>query len=105
MKEMKDSGKLAIKVDSDDDENEVELGSNRKQKRKTNNQAVGDKNQAISVFKEITDPEKLSKQKDLSHLFIGLDIVDDVSRGLRGFPRNIDRLTNQMVLLYKKMYP
>jgi len=41
----------------------------------------------------------------LSHLFYGLDIVDDVSRGLRGFPRNIDRLTNQMVLLYKKMYP
>ena len=59
----------------------------------------------MSVFKEITDPEKLAKQKDLSHLFIGLDIVDDVSRGLRGFPRNIDRLTNQMVVLYKKMYP
>ena len=59
----------------------------------------------MSVFKEITDPEKLAKQKDLSHLFIGLDIVDDVSRGLRGFPRTIDRLTNQMVVLYKKMYP
>ncbi len=38
-------------------------------------------------------------------MFIGLDIAEDVSRGLRGFPRNIDRLTNQMVVLYKKMYP
>lgn len=105
MKEMKESGRLAIKVDSDDDEFEAEHGSNRKTKKKTNIQTTGQLNPFMSVFKEITDPEKLAKQKDLSHLFIGLDIVDDVSRGLRGFPRNIDRLTNQMVVLYKKMYP
>lgn len=105
MKEMKESGKLAVKVDSDDDENEGDLGSNRKNRKKTNNQNTGGPDLPSSVFKEITDPEKLSKQKDLSHLFSGLDIVDDVSRGLRGFPRNIDRITNQMVVLYKKMYP
>lgn len=41
----------------------------------------------------------------MKHLFEDIDVIDDTSFGQRGFNRNIDRLSNQLIAFYKTRYP
>ena len=50
------------------------------------------------------DLEDLSVEK--AYLFSGLDTSanDDICRGMRGFNRNLDKLTQQLILWFKNSY-
>ena len=59
----------------------------------------------ISAFKPSDDPKELSDAKERNYLFQDLEVFDDISKGQRGYNRNIDRLSNQLIQYYKKNYP
>lgn len=62
MKEMKSSGKLNVKVDSDDDENqEADQSNAKKAKPRSNIVPVDVADRPISIFQATSDPEKLAK--------------------------------------------
>lgn len=54
----------------------------------------------VSIVKPITEPN-YDRSLAKAYLFENVDLVDDTSRGLRGFNRNIDRLGNQLIAFYK----
>ena len=58
-----------------------------------------------SICKPITEGTEFEKASQFKYLFNDVDIVEDVSLGLRGYNRNIERLSNQLIQWHKKTYP
>lgn len=92
--------------DSDDEE---EVSSPMKRVKATMKKALSLEFKSMlvyeSVFKPIEDPVQLEEISQHKYLFQEMEIFDDISKGQRGFNRNIARLGNQLIQFYKKNYP
>ena len=94
-----------IHFDSEDpDEEEVQKNKKRfHSKFNTGPQKVSAP-EYVSILQPINEPgydKSVSKQ----YLFQNIDLLDDTSKGERGFNRNIERLGNQLILFYKTSFP
>ncbi len=58
-----------------------------------------------SVFKPILDPDFVDISLGKKYAFNDFEVIDEVSMGQRGFNKNLDRLTNQLIAFYKKKFP
>ena len=58
-----------------------------------------------SICKPITEGTDFEKASKFKYLFADVDIAEDISLGLRGYNRNIDRLSNQLIVWYNRTYP
>lgn len=60
---------------------------------------------AKSICKPITEGADFEKSSKFKYLFNDVDVPDDTTLGLRGYNRNIDRLSNQLIQWCNKAYP
>ena len=99
------AGKLYQVVESEPDEAQEENGKPSKKKLQRKKVAEVETKVVQSICKPITEGMEFEKASQFKYLFNDVDIVEDVSLGLRGYNRNIDRLSNQLIQWHKKMYP
>lgn len=94
-----------IHFDSEDpDEEEVQKNKKRfHSKFNTGPQKVSAP-EYVSILQPINEPD-YDKSVSKQYLFQNIDLLDDTSKGERGFNRNIERLGNQLILFYKTSYP
>jgi hypothetical protein len=98
MKEMAENGTLNQKVDSDHEEFEDEDKKHSKallKKYTRQNPVVSQELKLIpSICKPLNDKPEIDIASQYKYLFADVEINDDISYGLRGYNRNIDRLSN-----------
>ena len=86
-----------IHFDSEDpDEEEVQKNKKRfHSKLNTGPQKVSAP-EYVSILQPINEPD-YDKSVSKQYLFQNIDLLDDTSKGERGFNRNIERLGNQLI--------
>jgi len=89
---MRLSGKLYFVVDSDREEADDDMKLKRRSQRR--NPTELDLKAVESICKPITEGADFEKASKFKYLFADVDIAEDISLGLRGYNRNIDRLSN-----------
>jgi len=98
MKEMAENGTLNQKVDSDhedfEDEEKKHSKALAKKYIKQTAVAVIEQKHIPSICKPLSDKPEIDLASKYKYLFADVEINDDISYGLRGYNRNIDRLSN-----------
>ncbi len=91
-----------------DEEAEEEIkprqSKNTKQTKESTSEAQVVKQNYVSILAGLDEPE-YRRYEAKQYLFENIDLVQDSSKGQRGFNRNIDRLGNQLIHYYKQLYP